>query len=1019
MTKYDNLDHRTKLDQTEAYKKVCSELGYSSGVIENAEQAHSPMQKHLFSEAKQLIRKIDALYFSGDVPIAYFKLLSDFDEREIIELHRRVWNQNRVPLLYVVTPSELKIYNCFEEPANPEKEEELDTPKRLIRKIKLAADILKDLKNFSREQIDSGAFWKSEIGRYFRSDKRVDQSLLKNLKITRKKLHKQGLDYPVIHSLLGRSIFILYLEDRGAINKDKYYGSATTYFDVLEDPDATYRLFKKLEERFNGDLFPVTRKEQDAVEKKHLECVRELFYGTQMDTGQQPLWRCYDFGVIPIELISAIYEEFLHTEKEKGYPSEKGAYYTPHALVEFILNEVLPWPSERDHRYDLSILDPACGSGIFLVEAFRRLVARWKFSYKKKNIPISELEYILTNRIHGVDINEDAISVAAFSLYLAFMDYLEPKTIWEQIRFPYLVYRSDDPDKYGKNLFPMDIFKAGPFEKKDYDIVVGNPPWKRNGLLEHISNYLSSKSFAQEMAQAFLWRARDFSSNGKIALLATSKILFNNETPDRNFRRRFFGENYVETVVNFSALRRTKAKMGRKLFVSAVGPATIFFYRTNEPETPRSTILYCTPKPTRADNALPGITIEASEIKFLPIAKCSTSNNIWKVAMWGTQRDLEIIEELQKYDNLGAHLGSCKSNLSWKKARGFQTSPNPNKNKLNNQLSNMPFIDAKDITRFWINPDKITRVEPNAFSRFGCMGIYFGPHILIKKGQSNKKFCAAFTEHDCAFRDAITGLSGPSDESALMKAITAYLNSSFSSYFLFMTTSSWGVERESVYPTEVFQLPDLPFRFTDEQIDKLAGNVDAIAKLMADGLPETDARILKIVAEIDQIIYANLDLSESERFLIDDLLQYSLDFFQEGEKSKACDVVQTEDLQVYARTFCDAVNSILQFGELRASATVCSGDAPLRLVSIRFSRVKDEKTVNISYSTNGLKEALASLDRQNLQKYSESIYVRRNVKLYDRDTLHIIKPDEKRFWTRSMALRDADETLAEGLNLRE
>lgn len=1007
--------------QENAYKKIRSVLGYDNGLIEQEKQALSPVQRHLFSEAKRLITDINALYFSGDVPIAYFKLLSDFDEKKIIELHRRVWNQSRVPLLYVVTPIELRIYNCFEEPANPEVEE-LDSPKRLIKRIDLAANILEELKEFSKAQIDSGAFWKSETGQSFRSDRRADQRLLENLRITREKLHKQGLEYPAIHNLLGRSIFILYLEDRGAINKDKYYakflGGATTYFDVLENHDATYHLFKKLEEKFNGDLFPVTEEERTTVKSTHLKSIRELFYGTQMDTGQQTLWRPYDFGVIPIELISAIYEEFLHTEEGRGYTSEKGAYYTPHALVEFILNEVLPWPSDGDHRYDLSILDPACGSGIFLVDAFRRLVARWKFGHEKKILD-SDLRHIITNYIYGVDINPDAIRVAAFSLYLALMDYLEPKTIWEQIQFPYLVYRPDNPEKYGKNLFPMDIIPAGPFEKKDYDIIVGNPPWKRDGLPEHISSYLRSKGFAQEMAQAFLWRVRDFSSNGKIALLATSKILFNTETRDRYFRSEFFGKNYVETVVNFSALRRTKGKRGRQLFVSAVGPATIFFYRTNKPETPKSTLLYCTPKPTRADNALPGITIEASEIKFLPRAKCSTSNNIWKVAMWGTQRDLEIIEEFQKYDNLATHLGSCKSDLSWKKARGFQTSPNPNKNKPNDRLSNMPFINAKDITRFWIKPDKITKVKPNTFSAFGCMETYFGPHILIKEGQLNKKFCAAFTEHDCAFRDTITGVSGPSDKSALMKAITAYLNSSFSSYFLFMTASTWGVERERVYPTEVFQLPDLPFRFTDEQIDKLAGNVDAIGKLMADGLPETDARILKIEAEIDQIIYANLDLSESERFLIDDLLQYSLDFFQEGEKSKACDVVQTEDLRVYARTFCDAVNSILQFGELKASATVYSGDAPLRLVSIRFSGVKDEKTVDISYSTNGLKEALASLYRQNLQEYSESIYVRRNVKFYDRDTLHIIKPDEKRFWTRSMALRDADETLAEGLNLRE
>ncbi|MBU4373248.1 MAG: SAM-dependent methyltransferase [Euryarchaeota archaeon] len=1012
------------MNQREAYKKICSELGYHSGLIEELEQAQTAIQRHLFSEAKRLIIDIDSLYFSGDIPIAYFKLLSNFDEKKIIELHRRVWNQSRVPLLYVVTPNDLRIYNCFEEPANPEKEH-LDTQNRLIRYINLAANILEELKEFSKSQIDSGAFWKSETGQCFRSDRRADQKLLENLRFTRKALHKQGLEYPIIHNLLGRSIFILYLEDRGAINKDSYYtqfsDGAATYFDVIKDKDAAYRLFDKLEEKFNGDLFPVTKAELTAVESTHLKTIRELFLGTHMQIRQTTLWRPYDFGVIPIELISAIYEEFLHKEEGKGYTSEKGAYYTPHALVEFILNEVLPWPSDKDHRYDISILDPACGSGIFLVEAYRRLVARWKFGRNERSISPLELKDILTNYIYGVDVDPDAVRVAAFSLYLALMDYLEPKTIWEQIQFPYLVFCPDKPEDYGKNLFPMDIFKSGPFENKHYDIVVGNPPWKRDGLPEHISAYLRDLGFAQEIAQAFLWRARDFSSKGRVALVVTSKILFNIETNDHYFRSEFFGKNYVETVVNFSALRKTKGKRGRQLFVSAVGPATIFFYRTNPPEQSKSNLLYCTPKPTRIDNALPGITIDASEFKFLPIDKCITSDKIWKVAMWGTQRDLEIIEKFQKYGNLAQHFGSCKSKLPWKGARGFQTSPSPdkNKNKSNPQLSNMPFIDAKDITRFWVNPDKITKVKPNTFVAFGCMETYFGPHILIKEGQSNKRFCAAFTEYDCAFRSTITGVSGRSEESTLMKAITAYLNCSFSSYFLFMTASTWGIERERVYHTEVFQLPDLPFHFTKEQLDKLASKVDTIGKLMADGLPDTDTYVRKIEDEIDQIIYDFLDLSESERFLIEDVLQYSLDFFQEGENSKACDIVDTEDLDIYAKTFCAAINSILQFGDSGATAIVYNGDVPLRLVSIRFSKDKKGETVTISDSTDELKAALENLDRQIPQKYSESIYVRRNVKFYDKDTLHVIKPDEKRFWTRSMALRDADETLAEGLNRGE
>ena len=72
MTENDDLDNLTI-----AYQKVCSELGYyNKGLIEEIEQAHTPIQKHLFNEAERLIKNIDALYFSGDIPFAYFRLLS-------------------------------------------------------------------------------------------------------------------------------------------------------------------------------------------------------------------------------------------------------------------------------------------------------------------------------------------------------------------------------------------------------------------------------------------------------------------------------------------------------------------------------------------------------------------------------------------------------------------------------------------------------------------------------------------------------------------------------------------------------------------------------------------------------------------------------------------------------------------------------------------------------------------------------------------------------------------------------
>jgi type I restriction-modification system DNA methylase subunit len=1012
MTENDDLDNLTI-----AYQKVCSELGYyNKGLIEEIEQARTPIQKHLFNEAERLIKNIDALYFSGDIPFAYFRLLSQFNKKEIIELHRRIWNQNRVPFLYVVTPTELRIYNCFEEPVNTVKREKLDTKERLIKKINLATDILKELNEFSNEQIDSGAFWKSKVGRYFRSDKRVDQNLLKNLRITRKKLRTKKLDYPIIHNLLGRSIFILYLEDRGAITKtfySKFLEEAATYFDILKDKEATYCLFEKLETKFNGDLFPKASEERTVVDSAHLKYIRELFYGTQMDTGQRPLWRCYDFGIIPIELISAIYEEFLHTEGSKGYISKKGAYYTPHALVEFIINEVLPWPSERDNRYDLKILDPACGSGIFLVEAFRRLVARWKFSNHNADIPHDQLTYLLTTCIYGADINEDAIKVAAFSLYLALLDYLEPKTIWEEFQFPYLVYKLDELDRSGRNLFPQDTFEENiQFERSDYDIVVGNPPWKRDGLRENVSQYLRKRAFAQEFAQAFLWRARDFASNGIIAMLSTSKVLFNTEERDRHFRREFFSKNDVEMVVNFSALKQKKGKTGRQLFASSLWPATVFFYRPNPSEQSKSTILYCTPKPKRSDDAIPSIIIDASEIKFLPKERCIISNNIWKIAMWATKRDLDFIESLPNYKTIKKFINE---NEGWSHGRGFQKSE---KGKYeDNEIAKLPFIEAESIQRYMLFNGNLEKFGSNRFERLGIKEVYYAPHILIKEGQCNKRFCATFADFDCAFKDTVTGISAKTKDEKMLKALVAYLNSTFASYFLFLTSSSWGIEKPRVYPTEVLNLPCILFQISKGTINELANKVDSIGLLLSNGVSETDERIVRLESEIDGIIYSSLNLSETERFLINDVIRYSLNFSQEGEKSKAEDNVNVEELAAYGKAFCKSINSILQFGELRAAATVYPANAPLCLVSIRFSNNKDVGTVKIIDSTDKLDSALANLEQQNLQEFSDSIYLRRNVKFYDKNTLHITKPNEKRFWTRSMALCDADETLAEGLNL--
>ena len=138
----------------------------------------------------------------------------------------------------------------------------------------------------------------------------------------------------------------------------------------------------------------------------------------------------YSFDTIPLEFISSVYEQFVSEDADRHK-----AYYTPAHLVDFVLDEGLPWD---DRQWNLKILDPACGSGIFLVKAFQRLVHRWRKANHGKAPRVSDLKPILENNLFGVDINHDAVRVASFSLYLAMCDAIDPRYYWKQVVFPRL-----------------------------------------------------------------------------------------------------------------------------------------------------------------------------------------------------------------------------------------------------------------------------------------------------------------------------------------------------------------------------------------------------------------------------------------------------------------------------------------------------------------------------------------------------------------------------------------------------
>jgi hypothetical protein len=352
--------------RTDRLEVVADQLGYrgTSGYVDGSEPevgARDFVWRDLRDKCQ-----IDAAYFRGAVPLVAF---AGADSRqEIGAVHRRLWNFGRVPVLIAATPQEVAALSCVTPPAPGR---DADTP--ILRSARPQQPLQSVLREFTRFNVESGRAATAYRDRFDRR-LRVDHNLLENLRRLRVRLLRSDLDTADVEQLLGRSIFIRYLEDRGILSEEHLLelGPFQSFADTLEaGPLAVARLFNALSDHFNGDVFQPSEAKLPA---QAITDLNDFFSGTDLATGQGSFWP-YDFGVIPPELISSIYEQLLADTQR-----EDAAYYTPRPVVDLVLDELVPWQGEAAQQ---SILDPACGSGIFLAGNW---IGGWSACYATSGI---------------------------------------------------------------------------------------------------------------------------------------------------------------------------------------------------------------------------------------------------------------------------------------------------------------------------------------------------------------------------------------------------------------------------------------------------------------------------------------------------------------------------------------------------------------------------------------------------------------------------------------------------------
>lgn len=965
---------------------------------------------------------IDKVYLCNDeersYPALFIKEVKTFDLktlREIAKIHNQAWNYKKVLFLYVYNDTEVRIYNCAEKPfafgEGIDFESELNKLELERATLSDKAKLQKLKQIFSTVAVDSGIIWTIEEAHQYRKQinqkRKVDKYLVDSLTKLAHELHKkEGLNKNIIHKVILRSLFLLYLEDRGATD-EKFYNEikkgAKKYFDIIEDKNAAYNLYQVLQDRFNGNVFTIEPGERDFFNNTHLEKIRECLTFGYENSGQLNLfddWRLFDFKIISVELLSEIYENFL-ADLDGNAKKDSGTFYTPASLVELILNEKLPIKKEHTN-YNIKVLDPACGSGIFLVKSFKRIVKRYENKHKiKKLTDFNKLKKLLLNNIYGIEIDRLSLNVAAFSLYLALLDNLEPKTLWQNKRLPLLIQDPDDKSikEQGQNLFKRDaIGDTKDIESIGFNLVVGNPPFGTKNLLFSIKQYCAKYNFAKESALPFLHKAIKFSQNGEVALIFNTKVLTNTKRTYQNFREWLFNKCYVEKVYNFSILRKAPKNFGGQLFSGATVPISIVMFQKDEPEDSADTIKYYAPKTFVKSNVLEGIVIDKSDVKYLPREECNKPDTkIWKIAMWGGQKDIHVMNKI------------LEKSITWREYFSKnQNKWNTPRVGLNGDSENPDFVPDKIINprliqRFY-TPESATYSNKKYYRSIDS-AIFDPPFAILKKGQQQKRVTASYIDYKSYCTTACYVFNGKVS-SKEMKALVSILNSRITTYLLFMVSSSWGIEREQVFKEEVLELPtvlDIMNADTLKRLESIFDNIIRIKSTDFEGYNNVE-----LEQEIDNIIYETIALNPRDLITINDSLEYGLELFENKAKSKALlPIITNED---YAYLLTNDINDFLESQNLFANPTIFAPDrsSPLAMVKISFDNVKK----GITQSEEHISKELKSIDKK-LWKKETNIYFRKHLNYYDGDDIYIIRPNQRRFWTKTSAMEDASELILE------
>ena len=669
-------------------------------------------------------------------------------------------------------------------------------------------------------------------------------------------------------SMAGRALFFRFLIDRRIVLAKELSGvggicpTTTELKEVFSTAENAAATSAWLDETFNGDFLPLIdesisvedrvsreaaylryfRRTEQLVGENIFRHLRAILMGWKAvgDAFQTEIdWGDLDFAHIPVGVLSQVYESFSHRADPRT-ARDTSVHYTPRTIASLMIDQAFAAVTDKAGA---KVLDSACGAGIFVVLAFRRLI-RERWLHDNEQPKTSVIQEILYKQIRGFDISESALRLAALALYITAIELNASPRPPQALKFPRnlrneVLYRFGKDQADEKNAVAFQLGSLGsevpPNFDKMFDIVIGNPPWtrlredksddepmKKKPAMKSITDALNDEftSIGRRVLEArgfhelakeyenpdknpdipFLWRATEWAKDdGVIALAMHPRLFMRSGSTGRHAWLAILRSIRVTGILNGTDLRKTAVWEGMD------APFSILFLQNSLPALDQR-FQFAAPIHEPEPNGQGRFRIDYETAPSVSVESVETQPWLLKTLSLGTWLDVDVMTSLSNSSlkTLGQRWCEWDTN-EIKSGEGFNRAPG-SPQKYVDFLASLPVFEP---------PSRGFQIDHSLLRTYGdrfgtnsrgesCANMprradLFRPPLVIvarAPGDDLRAPRAFISNHAVAFSKSYYGYSchGHSEPETLASLIYLMAHSTLFRYFALMVSVSQGVD---------------------------------------------------------------------------------------------------------------------------------------------------------------------------------------------------------------------------------